>query len=162
MDFRDIIALAAWMGMPYEFGFSEREAAYLSGEKAALEHVISHVGDENTVIDTTGSVVYLPKELLRRLKEISTVVYLVASDEQIVKMTETFFSTPKPLVWGQVFGLRSGENNEQALRRCYSELLRWRRDRYEALADMTIGYEKSHDSACTSDRFLYDVLQHQQ
>ncbi len=161
VDVRDMNAFAAWMGMPFEFGYQEREAAYVSAEQAALKHILDQIVDEDIVIDTTGSVVYLPDRQLRRLKEISTVVYLATSEEKIAQMTEAFFSTPKPLVWGQVFSLRSGENNEQALRRCYPELLRFRQDRYEALADVTIGYEKSHDPACTSESFLYDVLQHQ-
>jgi shikimate kinase len=161
VDIRDMEAFAAWMGMPYEFGYQEREAAYLSAEHAALERAIESIGTD-MIIDTTGSVVYLPEALLRRLQEVSTVVYLMTTDNQLQTTTQNFLAHPKPLVWGQVFTRHAQESHEQALRRCYPELLHWRQSRYEALADVTIPHERRHDLHFTTKDLLHDVLQHQQ
>jgi len=159
VDITDMDAFAAWMGMPHEFGYAEREGAYLAGEEGALLEAVK-VSQEDLVIDTTGSVIYLSENRLRHLKQISTVVYLSTTDDQVASMTEKFFACPKPLVWGECFDQRSVESNEQALRRCYPDLLRWRRERYKTLADVTIPYERSHDPSYSVDKFLYDVLQH--
>ena len=171
LNLSDMDALASWMGMPYEFGYKERETAYLAVEERVLEEVLANtpllfkegsgVVTSHVVIDTTGSVIYLPDALLDRLRRVSTIVHLSTPDERLTEMTKLFFSHPKPLVWDQVFSLRSDESHEAALRRCYPELLAWRRSQYEALADVTIPYEKRHAHAYSTDDFLYDVLQHQ-
>lgn len=152
--------LAIWMGMPYEVEYREREAAYLQAEETVLEEILENVESESAVIDTTGSVIYLPDHLLDRLRHISTVVYLSTSDDHLTQMIETFFSNPKPLVWGQVWNLESGESHEASLMRCYPELLRWRRTRYEALADVTVAHERRRDLTYSTEDFLHDVLQH--
>jgi shikimate kinase len=164
LDVHDMGAFAAWMGMPYEFGYEEREAVYLSIEKAVVEKTVAPlfvkegmgVVTSDLVIDTTGSMIYLPESLLQRLREVSTVVYLATTDEQMQEMTEKFFAHPKPLVWGRAFNRLVGEDEEQALRRCYPELLRWRQERYHAHADLTIPYHVSHDPAFDVYAFLLD------
>lgn len=157
----DVDALATWMGMPYDPGYREREAVYLAAEEAVLERVLATVSKRhNVAIDTTGSVVYLSVDVLERLRRVSMTVYLSIADAQLAEMTEMFFSHPKPLVWGQVFTLHAGETHDDALRRCYPELLRWRQDRYESLADVAIPFQRRHDPAYSTENFLHDVLQH--
>lgn len=154
----DVDDLAAWMGMPHDPGYREREAAYLEAEQSVLESVLAStpllfkegmgVVTSDIVIDTTGSVIYLPNDLLDRLRRLSTVVHLSTSDAHLAQMTEAFFSNPKPLVWGS--------------HRSYPELLAWREKRYHALAQVTIPYEKRRHGSYSTDDFLHDVLQHQQ
>jgi shikimate kinase len=149
--------LAKWMGMPYEFGYAQREAAYLTCEESALRQILEYVLDhENVVIDTTGSVIYLPSPMLDRLKAVTSVVYFEAGEDQVVQMTERFFHEPKPLVWGQGFTLQFGETHEEALRRCYPDLLDWRHERYLAMAGKTIPYEVSHNPTFDLYAFLLD------
>jgi shikimate kinase len=161
VDLTDMDAFAAWMGMPYEFGYQQREAAYLSTEQSVLEQAMESK-EEKTIIDTTGSVIYLPEVVLHRLREVSTVVYLGVKDDQLEAMTQKFFAHPKPLVWGKVFTRHAHESAKQALRRCYPKLLSSRESEYEALGDVVIDYQTSHSSNFTSRDFLHDVLQHQQ
>ena len=157
VQIQDMDAFAAWMGMPHEFGYAEREAAYLAGEQGALQNIIESIDEsKDVVIDTTGSVIYLPETLLRKLRSVSTIIYLQTTGAQVKEMTEKFFQEPKPLVWGEGFSLNEDETHEQALRRCYPELLSWRQERYEQLADMTIEYKQSHSPEFS----IYDVLQH--
>lgn len=158
----DVDDLATWMGMPFDPGYRERETAYVKAEEAVLGELLENIEADPSVIDTTGSVIYLSNDLLDRLRRVSTVVYLSTSDHHLADMTEAFFSNPKPLVWGQVLTLHSGESHEATLRRCYPELLRWRRARYEALADVTIQHEKRRHWSYSTDDFLHDVLQYQQ
>lgn len=158
----DIDSLAAWMGMPYEPGYQVREAAYLVAEEDVLKEVLkqaSGVGANNVVIDTTGSVIYLPSTILDELRRVSKVVYLEVGEGQIAQMLERFFAHPKPLVWGKHHHKRDGEqSHEEALRRCYPKLLEWRKDRYRSLAHVTIPYEIRQDSGFD----LYEFLLNQQ
>ncbi len=154
VEITDMEAFAAWMGMPYEFGYQEREAAYLSAEEAALFKVMDQARGENVVIDTTGSVIYLSEKALRILKEISTVVYLEATDDQLVEMTELFFKNPKPLVWGDGFSKDQSDSNEQALRRGYPDLLIHRSAQYLNLADKRVSYKRHRDPTLTTQAFL--------
>jgi shikimate kinase len=161
VNINDMDEFAAWMGMPYEFGYAEREAAYLAAEETALYKVMDHARGEKVVIDTTGSVIYLSEKALRLLSQMSTVAYLGATDKQLQEMTELFFQNPKPLVWSENFSIKPTETPEQSLKRSYPSLLTWRQGRYKMLADITIPYEHSHDPSYSVDKFLYDVLQHE-
>ncbi len=160
VDITDMDAFAAWMGMPHEFGYQEREAAYLAGEEGALSRAIEQAQGD-TVIDTTGSAIYLSERVLRRLKQVSTIVYLAPDGNQIDQMTNHFFSCPKPLVWGDRFEQQAGETPEGALSRCYPDLLSHRISAYKILADIEIPYGKHRSPLFTEKDLHYEVLQHQ-
>ena len=147
VNLQNIDACAAWLGNPDEFGYRERVAAYLDCEEYSLVRAMECCVQETpVVIDTTGSLVYLPDSIQQKLAQHSTVVYLETTSQQIIEMTEKFHTHPKPLVWGE--------------HRSYPELLAWREKRYQALAQVTIPYDVSHDSDFTSEKFLYEILQH--
>jgi len=137
-------ALGRWMGMPWSPGYREREARYLALEEAvtrdaldaALDAALAAPGPH--VIDTTGSVVYLPGPLLERLRACGRVVYLRTPDERRDAMLRRYLEEPKPVVWGDAFAAAPGETPEQALPRCYASLLAWRDQRYAALAHVVI------------------------
>lgn len=149
VNVRDMNAFAAWLGNPHEFGYEERERAYLDCEGKALLRAMEQAQlYANAVIDTTGSVIYLPESIQKKLGQISTIVYLETISQQIAEMIEKFHAHPKPLIWGQ--------------HRLYPELLSWRQGRYQKLAMITIPYEVSHASDFTSDKLLYEILQHKQ
>lgn len=159
----DMSAFASWMGMPYEFGYQQRQQAYLSCEHTAMVHVQQQAHlYERIVIDTTGSFIYLPDHIIHDLRSISTLVYLETTDTHIQEMTEYFFQQPKPLVWGTYFEERAGETHEQALRRCYPQLVKWRMNKYDALAHVRVPFTSHHNSLLTAETFLYEILQHQQ
>lgn len=130
--------LAAWLGFPDRDGYREREQTCLSTEANVLRDVLDRMGDNDVVIDTTGSVIYLPEDLLKRLKEKTKVVYLQANEQAIELMIEKFFDIPKALIWGEHFVQRNGEDRDNALKRCYPELLKWRQEKYVQIADLII------------------------
>lgn len=153
--------LASWMGMPHSEGFVERETQYLEAEARVLTHILDTVEvKQNVVIDTTGSVIYLAREVLDQLQNMSRVVYLQTADEDLNTMIETFFDCPKPVIWRDVFHRLVNEQEDQALRRCYPTLLKHRAERYQALAHISIPRHRLRDPHYSTDQFLYEVLQH--
>lgn len=166
IDLTDMDAFAAWMGMPFDPGYHEREAAYLAQEETVLEEILkkiplllreaSGVVTSDIVIDTTGSVIYLPPSVLDALSRLSKVVYLDVGEAQMDQMRARFFSHPKPLVWSKAFNVQQGEPHDQALIRCYPELLRFREGRYRALAHVTVPYAMRQNPGFDLYAFLLD------
>lgn len=137
LGFSGIDGMAEWMGFPTDDRFIGNQNTYLRLE----EHITAASPPQpgrNTVLDTTGSVVYLSEDTLSRLRTQYLVVHLEASDDMLDVMTNSYFETPKPVVWGDAFNRHEGETPNQALRRCYPNLLRERRKRYAALAHLTV------------------------
>jgi shikimate kinase len=133
-------ALGRWMGMPWSPRYAEREARYLALEAAVTAEALdsaSATGGRH-VIDTTGSVIYLGEALLARVRGIGRVVYLQTPEARRDAMLKRYLEEPKPVVWGDAFRAREGERPEDALPRCYAELLGWRDARYSALAHVTL------------------------
>lgn len=138
--------MGPWLGMPYDPGYAERAARY-----AALEHeVVAEILDEleglpedraaDIVVDTTGSVVYLDAALLERLRRLCTVVYLAVPGAQRDAMLARYLAQPRPVLWHGHYAPRPGETRQDALARCYAELLAARQAQYEALAHVTIAH----------------------
>lgn len=140
---RPVETVGRWMGMPWIPGREARERVYLTLEAELTEKALDAArkvpGDH--VIDTTGSVIYLPEPLLKRLREETTVVYLRASDAQIEDLLARYLAEPKPVVWGEAWAAEPGESHRQALLRCYPELLRFRDVHYRALSAQEIAAE---------------------
>lgn len=135
---RPVETVGRWMGMPWQEGRLGREQRYLALEAELTERALDRSDlQENHVIDTTGSVVYLPEPTLERLQHGATVVHLRTAPSDVDAMLERYLSEPKPVIWGDAWAPRDGESNEATLRRCYPALLRWRGDRYRRLAHHT-------------------------
>ena len=135
--FKGIDGVAAWMGQPYETQYSETQRLYLGFEEASMRGIESLTG-QNRVIDTTGSVVYLPEAVLGNLKERTLVVYLEATDNIKHALFARYISNPKPVIWGTSFNRKPGESELEALKRCYPQLLEYRDAEYRKLADVAI------------------------
>lgn len=134
--------LADWMGFPSEDRFASNQATYLTAEES-ITSTAAVVKGQNCVLDTTGSVVYLSETTRNKLMEQYLVIHLEASDDLLHVMTENYFQTPKPVVWGDAYNRQDGETVDDALRRCYPTLLQERRARYARMAHVTIPASKS-------------------
>ncbi|MFH1713169.1 MAG: hypothetical protein ABH896_03210 [Candidatus Jacksonbacteria bacterium] len=53
---------------------------------------------------------------------------------------------------------KSGENNRQALKRCYPQLLAYRRKLYQKYADLTLDYHALRQNKFTVDNFIKYVI----
>ena len=155
--------LGRWMGYPHEDGFSDREAQYLDLERRVmsrflfeLEHRPAH-GAPSLVIDTTGSVIYLGDELLRRLQRATVVVYLAAPPEKRQALLAAYRAFPRPVVWQGHFRPKPGEDPAAALERNYMDLLVDRERRYRACAHVEIEMPSLATAPASSESLLGPV-----
>jgi shikimate kinase len=132
---RPVETVGRWMGMPWAPAHFEREAAYLALEAEVTEAALQRaLGQREHVLDTTGSVVHLPKPLLARLRASATVVLLDGGPDAADRLLTRYLAEPKPVIWGESWAPRVGESPEATLARCYPELLARRTRLYQSLA----------------------------
>ena len=135
--YRGIGGVAAWMGWPDDPAYREREKKYLECEIKSMGEALDEIqasGEEGIILDTTGSVVYTGDAICRRMQSLTTVVYLEASPEEEKVLIARYLSDPKPVLWGDQFAPRPGEFTQDAIARCYPQLLAHRKQLYERYA----------------------------
>jgi shikimate kinase len=143
--YRGIGGVAAWMGWPDDPAYREREKKYLECEVRSMGEALDEIqasGEEGTVLDTTGSVVYTGEEICHRMKSLTTVVYLEASPPEEEVLIARYLSDPKPVLWGDQFDQRPGESTQDAIARCYPQLMAYRKKHYESNAHRVVSMER--------------------
>jgi shikimate kinase len=154
------VTMGEWMGFPYEAGYEEREARYLALERETMAEIIAYLKahqekpEDNTVVDTTGSVIYTGNEILEKLRKDTTVVYLAVTAEVREQLLRAYISNPHPMLWKGGFHREPPETNREALVRCYPLLVSERQRAYEQLADVTIPYHTHRAQGISSHDFL--------
>jgi shikimate kinase len=154
---RGIGGVAAWMGWPTDATYRDRENQYLQCEVAAMNEALDEMqsaGEEGIVLDTTGSVAYTGDEICRRMQSLSTVVYLAASPAEEELLIARYLSDPKPVLWRDQFSQRPGESPEDAIARCYPQLIAHRKQMYARYARRTISMQHSHNEGLDARGFL--------
>ncbi|OGG79812.1 hypothetical protein A3A39_00910 [Candidatus Kaiserbacteria bacterium RIFCSPLOWO2_01_FULL_54_13] len=126
-----------WMGQPYEEGYREREKAYLDLEEEITRELLEDLR-QNTMVDSTGSIVYLSDSLCEDVKKKLLVVYLKAEPDIYERMLALYHADPKPVVWADAFKMEKGESTLSALARSFPKLLDYRARKYEEMADVTL------------------------
>src|SRR6202790_5605554 len=142
--YRGISGVAAWMGWPDDPAYREREKKYLESEVKSMGEALDEIqasGEEGTILDTTGSVVYTGEEICRRMQSLTTVVYLEAPRAEEGLLIARYMSDPKPVLWGDQFILRPGESTQDAIARCYPQLIAHRKKLYETYAHRIVSME---------------------
>lgn len=159
-DLGGIGGVAEWMGQPYDPQYKERSTAYLQEEAEVMHEAadLLRTGRHNYVVDTTGSVIYLAREIQEALQQASTVVYLKAPDSVTDDMVRKFTECPKPLIWGNIYTPKNGKSDKESLIDCYPKLLEDRAKRYEAIADITLdNYQALREKGVTVYQFMDHV-----
>lgn len=156
LGYSGIEGLAGWMGFPSDERFSKNQATYLAHEET-ITAAARPISGSNSILDTTGSVVYLTEQTIARIRDDYLVVHLEASDDMLEVMTESYFETPKPVVWGDAYQPMDGETPNESLRRCYPWLLRERRERYDKMCHVTIPATVSLSRALDLDGLLTEL-----
>ena len=146
--------MAQWMGYPYEKKYKAAEKKYLAIEDD-ITRTVFPAG--NFILDTTGSVIYTSPHTMDFLKKNYLIVELRCPTYLIDRMIESFFKTPKPVVWEKIYRKKPGETEKQALKRCYPLLLEDRNKRYAALADIHIDGKLSREYGISPQKF-WDIL----
>ena len=145
--------LALWMGQPYAPGYTKRAQKYLRQEAFATQKALRHI-KHNTIIDTTGSVIYLSEKIQKLLKKSTLIVYLQANQTSIKQLFKVYTTNPKPVIWGNQLQKQKSETSQMALTRCYPKLLRFRAKKYKKLADITLPFSVIYNYHSTSRQFL--------
>lgn len=156
MGISDMNTFAGWLSFPYSSGFAERQSYYLEKEKEMTLAVASQQ-ENSLLLDTTGSLIYLDQDVWTYLQKNFLVVMLDAAESMIHQMTTLYFQRPKPLIWGDIYTQKEGESEEEALKRCYPELLKYRRKKYFELSDIVIPGEISANENISPERF-WEIL----
>ncbi len=145
--FKGIRDLARWMGQPFEERYRSTSSQYLAAEKAVLLSCLYQLESnrKQTVIDTTGSVIYLAEEALQKLSSKSVIVYLKADQGSLERLFDKYVQDPKPVIWGDEFKPLPGEAAPSALARCYPSLVAFRAERYAKLADVELEFSEHRD-----------------
>jgi shikimate kinase len=155
--YRGIGGVAAWMGWPDDPAYREREEKYLKCEVESMNEALNEIkasGEEGVILDTTGSVVYTGEEICLRMQSLTTVVYLEASAAEEKILIERYLSDPKPVLWGNQFVRRSGESAQDAIARCYPQLLAHRKKLYERYAHRVVPMELMENANLDARGFL--------
>ena len=155
--YRGIGGVAAWMGWPDQPAYREREKKYLECEVKSMDEALDEIqasGEEGTVLDTTGSVVYTGEEICQRMQSLTTVVYLGASPAEEELLIARYLSDPKPVLWGEQFDQRPGETTHDAIARCYPQLIASRKKLYERYAHRIVSMERLKDLQPDARGFL--------
>jgi len=149
--------VARWMGLPYEGRFERNQAMYLNSEIRNMRKIIDRLKrgvEEDTVIDTTGSVIYTGNSIRKSLKRYSLVIYMETPMSALWEMLRIFMEKPKPVIWKNMFRKNKNETDEQALRQCYPKLLRQRIKLYKKYADVIMRYRLKNRPAFAVDDFI--------
>ncbi len=157
LGYRGIQDVAKWMGQPYDTQYPKTSKAYLAREIQVMEKLIKKIANKkNSVIDTTGSVIYAGGEIGKALVKLTTVIYLETPQSVQDEMFRVYMQDPKPVIWGQVFKKKKNETEKEALARCYPELLNTRAEKYKKLAHKKLDYHKLRVPSYSASDFLAD------
>jgi len=158
---KSTLNLAKWMGEPFSQGYSKAESLYLKLEDEVLTFICDELEncrrEEAVVVDTTGSLIYHNKVLLNRLRKLVRTVHLNLPDKKHKELFEAYLIEPKPVIWKGKYLPLERESKQKTLRRCYSELLRFRNERYTLISDCELEYSFHHCPKTTLDKLLETV-----
>jgi len=142
--------VAKWMGQPYAPQYPDTSQKFIECERDTMQNVIAQLRatpiEKTYVVDTTGSVIYQDNKILEEMRSLARVVYFEASPAHRQELFKRYMEEPKPVVWGDAFSRNPGENDLQALERCYPLLLESRARRYEKLTHVTIPFTQHRKS----------------
>ncbi len=141
---------AAWQGQPYTEGYDEREAVSVSLETKATHSAMVQASG-NSLLDTTGSVIYIDELVKQQLQNAFLIIHIAAGPEDLERLKDDYFALPKPLVWRGHYRKLGGKSEEESILACYPKLLQSRKTAYETLADVTLASSFVLDKATSMD-----------
>lgn len=150
---------ALWQGQPYTQGYDAREAVSIELETKAMTAAMTQVNtsqaeksaNANVILDTTGSVIYIGGNALKRLKDEYLIVHIAAAAQDLERLKRDYFALPKPLVWRGHYRPKDGLTEKESILACYPDLLQSRKQAYEGLADITLQSGFVLDPSITMD-----------
>lgn len=144
---------ADWQGHPYEEGYAEREALSIEMEGLATDKAVEKAKGA-TILDTTGSVIYISPTIRRKIKEQFYVVHIKAEPTDLERLKWDYFDNPKPLIWGRQYRPKPNLTDRENIFECYPRLLMSRAKEYASMADATVTSKFVLDPDLTEDDLL--------
>lgn len=139
LKLKSLPEVARWHGSPQDADFSRRDSLFLEIEDHIMNQLISGFEKtKNTVIDTSGSFVLLPETTIAKFKKNTKLVYFQYEQEDMTQMIEQYFKDPKPVLWQHLYRPLPGEDYQKSIKRCYVNLVDYRKKLYEKYADLKI------------------------
>lgn len=130
---------AEWLGQPFSEGYAARAATAMELEtQAANEAMDICINGDNYVLDAPGSVIYVDAPVLNRLSNEFLNIYVRAEDDDIERLKQLYFTSPKPLIWKDNYNASLGSTPREAVMESYASLLKSRAEHYARLADITL------------------------
>ncbi len=137
--------MAQWMGLPYEAHYPQRAERYQAHEIAVMQEIATSLAgaqaDADVVVDTTGSVIYVPEATLHDLRRVARLVYLAPPVDAFQTMLQSYLKNPRPVLWNGVYQQEVDESPLDAFERCYPQLLTARDCLYRRYSHVTIPWE---------------------
>lgn len=159
-----IDSLGRWMGFPFDPDFARKQARYLTLEGAVMDEILQDLetgpvdaAAPHLVIDTTGSVIYTGETMMQRLRQQTLVIYLSLPGSYRKTLRRAYQMEPRPVIWGQYFNKRRDENDQEALKRCYDDLLESRELLYRRYAHLEVGWDPSDDASPEAETLLAPI-----
>ena len=147
-----------WVGYPDEAAHEERAEKYLQAEEIVLKEIFDYLSNtqkgQNIVVDSTGSVIYMPESILMRLRQLTKIVYLDITQQDHEKMLQYYLNNPVAIIWNGIFQPLPGESRLQTFARCYPLLIKSREEKYWELAHLTVPAEIHKASGTTLEDML--------
>jgi len=147
-----------WVGYPDEETHVGHAQQYLLAEEEVLKEIIDYLNKagehENIVIDSTGSVIYMPEEILGTLSQLTRIVYLDITSQDFDHMLNYYLENPVAIIWNDYFQPIPTESRSQTFARCYPQLIQSREQKYKELAHVSIPPAMHRASDASVEKFL--------
>lgn len=156
--------VGAWLGMPYEAGYPEREAQFIGWETAMLEDILAELAHpaapgDNLVVDMGGSVIYAGAALFAELRRFLTIVYLEITPAVHEQMLQAYLARPLSLIWRGVEHPPGQTFCPETIGEDYRRLIAFRESLYAAFCDVRIPYAIHRRPEWPAAAFLAQVRQ---
>ena len=156
LGFDSMEDLADWQGQPYEEDYAEREAELIRLEAIATQKAMKPTKG-NSLLDTTGSVIYVDPAIRRALKEKYYVVHIKAEPSDLERLKWEYYDNPKPLIWGRQYKAKPDLSDSENILECFPKLLMSRAKEYAAMADATLTSKFVLDPDVTEEEIMLAI-----
>lgn len=156
LGFDNMEDFADWQGHPYEEDYTERENELIELEGKATAKAVE-TAPANSILDTTGSVIYIDPAIRRSIKENFYVVHIKAEPTDLERLKWDYFDNPKPLIWRRQFKPRPDRTDRENIFECYPKLLMSRAKEYTPMADATILSADALDESLSAEDIIMKI-----
>jgi len=149
-----------WVGYPDEKTYDERALQYLQAEEFVLNNIFKFITNANPnekiVIDSTGSVIYMKDSILKKLTQLTKIIYLDITPQDYEKMLHYYLNNPVAIIWNGFYQPNDSETRQETFERCYPRLIKSREAGYRNLAHTVIPAQfHKADTTSVSDFLTY-------